>query len=82
MGGRMDPEIFIDNWYIVLAISFVPAYFFYREQHDFRRDEYGFAVKTRVESIKKFVSCWLIICVFFGFVFGLLFVLEDMDMFR
>ena len=78
----MNPEIFIDNWYIVLAISFVPAYFFYREQHDFRRDEHGFQIESTKENIKKFVSCWLIICVFFGFVFGLLFVLEDMDMFR
>ena len=78
----MNPDIFIDNWHIVLAISFIPAYFFYREQHDFRRDEYGFAMRTRVESIKKFVACWLIICVFFGFVFGLLFVLENMDMLR
>ncbi len=77
----MNPNIFIDNWYIVLAISFVPAYFFYREQHDFRRDEHGFAVRTPVESIKKFAQCWLIICVFFGFVFGLLFVLEEMNMF-
>ncbi len=77
----MNPDIFIDNWHIVLAISFIPAYFFYREQHDFRRDEYGFAMRTRVESIKKFVACWLIICVFFGFVLGLLFALEELDMF-
>ncbi len=77
----MDPEIFIDNWYIVLAISFIPAYFFYREQHDFRRDEHGFAVRSTAESIKKFVYCWLLICVFFGFIFGLLFILEEMNMF-
>lgn len=77
----MNPDIFIDNWYIVLAISFVPAYFFYREQRDFRRDEHGFAVRTTKESIKTFVSCWLIICVFFVFVFGLLFVLEELNLF-
>ncbi len=77
----MNPEIFIDNWYIVLAISFVPAYFFYREQHDFRRDEYGFTLRTRVDSIKKVLSCWLLICGFFGLVFGLLFVLEEFNMF-
>ncbi len=77
----MNPDIFIDNWYIVLAISLVPAYFFYREQHDFRRDEYGFAMRTRTDSIKKFISCWLLICVFFSLVFGLLFILEEMNMF-
>ena len=77
----MNPDIFIDNWHIVLAISFIPAYFFYREQHDFRRDEYGFAMRNRVESIKKFIACWLIICAFFGLVFGLLFVLENLNLF-
>ena len=79
--GDTVADIFIDNWYIVLAVSFIPAYFFYREQHEFRRDEYGFAVRTPGENIRKFIACWLIICAFFGLVFGLLFVLEEFDLF-